>query len=79
MYSKNGGKARAHSWTAACETIGALSLVVAQVYEHEFHRQFKIIHNADMHLGTLRFAHLPVGRQTIPYSCGNWGSGLQVI
>ncbi|KAJ7889680.1 hypothetical protein B0H13DRAFT_2666158 [Mycena leptocephala] len=61
MYSKNGGKAGAHSWTAACETIGALSFVVAQVYEHEFRRQFKIIHSADAHLGTLRFAHLPVG------------------
>jgi hypothetical protein len=31
------------------------------VYEHEFRRQFKIIHNADVHFGTLRFVHLPVG------------------
>jgi hypothetical protein len=63
MYLKNGGKAGTHSWMATCdhETIGALSFVVAQVYEHEFRRHFKIIHSADAHLGTLRFAHLPVG------------------
>ncbi|KAJ6545247.1 hypothetical protein B0H19DRAFT_1075591 [Mycena capillaripes] len=55
------GKAGTHSWTATCETIGALSFVVAQVYEHEFRRHFKKIHNADVHLGIMRFAHLPVG------------------
>ncbi|KAJ7255123.1 hypothetical protein B0H12DRAFT_1071051 [Mycena haematopus] len=57
----NGGKAGAHSWIAATDTIGALSFVVAQVYQHEFRRRFKIIHGNDAFLGTIRFAHLPMG------------------
>ncbi|KAJ7491418.1 hypothetical protein B0H11DRAFT_1859387 [Mycena galericulata] len=59
MYYKNGGKAGAHSWTATCESIGALSFVVVQVYEHEFRRHFKIIPHSTALLGTVRFEHLP--------------------
>ncbi|KAJ7150342.1 hypothetical protein C8R46DRAFT_1358417 [Mycena filopes] len=61
MYSRSGGKTGGHSWAETCETIGSLSFVVAQVFEHEYRRHFKIIHNADAHLGILRFGHLPVG------------------
>ncbi|KAJ7034201.1 hypothetical protein C8F04DRAFT_887704, partial [Mycena alexandri] len=38
-----------------------LSFVVAQVYQHEFRRHFKVIHSADATLGTIRFVHLPAG------------------
>ncbi|KAF7335957.1 hypothetical protein MSAN_02309100 [Mycena sanguinolenta] len=61
MYSKSGGKAGTHSWIATTDTIGSLSFLVAQVYEHEFRRRFRTIHRADALLGTIRFAHLPVG------------------
>jgi hypothetical protein len=61
MYSKNGGKAGTHSWVATTDSIGSLSFIVAQVYEHEFRRHFRTIHQADALLGTIRFAHLPVG------------------
>ncbi|KAJ6536796.1 hypothetical protein B0H10DRAFT_1667697, partial [Mycena sp. CBHHK59/15] len=59
MYSKNGGKAGAHSWAPTCESIGSLSYIVVQVYEHSFRRQFKITHRRDAALGTVRFSHLP--------------------
>ncbi|KAJ6493128.1 hypothetical protein C8R45DRAFT_1073149 [Mycena sanguinolenta] len=61
MYSKTGGKTGTHSWIATTDTIGNLSFLVAQVYEHEFRRRFRTIHRADALLGTIRFAHLPVG------------------
>ncbi|KAJ7834881.1 hypothetical protein B0H14DRAFT_2590625 [Mycena olivaceomarginata] len=46
---------------ATTDSIGSLSFIVAQVYEHEFRRRFSTIHQADALLGTIRFAHLPVG------------------
>ncbi|KAJ7843406.1 hypothetical protein B0H14DRAFT_2359048, partial [Mycena olivaceomarginata] len=61
MYSKNGGKAGTHSWVATTNSIGSLSFIVAQVYEHEFRSHFRTIHQADALLGTIRFEHLPVG------------------
>lgn len=39
--------------------IGALSFVVAQVYEVEFRRRFKIIPHCTSASGTARFEHLP--------------------
>ena len=60
MYSKNGGKAGTHSWVATTDTVGNLSFVMAQVYEHEFCRWFKTIHQADSLLGAVQFAHLLV-------------------
>ncbi|KAJ6484572.1 hypothetical protein DFH09DRAFT_949266, partial [Mycena vulgaris] len=59
MYSKNGGKAGAHSWTPTGESIGALSFVILQVYEHEYRRHFRIIPHRAAALGTIRFEHLP--------------------
>ncbi|KAJ7443169.1 hypothetical protein B0H11DRAFT_2092942 [Mycena galericulata] len=54
MYSKNGGKAGAHSWVPTCDTIGSLSYLV-----HSYRRQFKFIDRNYAVLRTLRFAHLP--------------------
>jgi hypothetical protein len=59
MYSKNGGKAGAHAWVPTCDTIGALSYMVVQVYQHSYRRQFKLVNRNYAALGTLRFAHLP--------------------
>ncbi|KAJ7616682.1 hypothetical protein B0H17DRAFT_836598, partial [Mycena rosella] len=59
MYSKNGGKAGAHSFMQGCQNIGALSYMFVQTYEHPYQRQFKNICRRDSALGTLRFAHLP--------------------
>ncbi|KAJ7603936.1 hypothetical protein B0H17DRAFT_968528 [Mycena rosella] len=59
MYSKNSGKAGAHSFTQGCQNIGALSYMFFQTYEHSYRRQFKNIRRRDSALGTLRFAHLP--------------------
>ncbi|KAJ7443786.1 hypothetical protein B0H11DRAFT_1747864, partial [Mycena galericulata] len=58
MYSKNGGKAGAHSFTQSCEN-GIPSYLLVQTYEHSYRRQFKSAHSRDSALGTIRFAHLP--------------------
>ncbi|KAJ7140957.1 hypothetical protein C8R44DRAFT_531776, partial [Mycena epipterygia] len=59
MYCENGGKAGAHSWVPTCDTIGSLSYMVVQLYQHSHKRQFKFSHCNYAALGTLRFAHLP--------------------
>lgn len=59
MYSKNGGKAGAHSWVSTCDTIGSLSYLLVQLYQHSYRRQFKFSNCNYAALGTLRFAHLP--------------------
>ncbi|KAJ7436725.1 hypothetical protein B0H11DRAFT_2255972 [Mycena galericulata] len=59
MYSKNGGKTGAHSWVPSCDTIGSLSYMVVQLYQHSYRRQFKMQHRDYTALGTLRFNHLP--------------------
>ncbi|KAJ7182103.1 hypothetical protein C8R46DRAFT_1210665 [Mycena filopes] len=59
MYSKNGGKAGAHAWVPTCDTIGSLSYLVVQLYQHSYRRQFKFTDRNYPALGTLRFAHLP--------------------
>ncbi|KAJ6478183.1 hypothetical protein C8R45DRAFT_1216427 [Mycena sanguinolenta] len=59
MYSKNGGKAGAHSWAPTCDTIGSLSYLLVQLYQHSCGRQFKYTNRNYAALGTLRFAHLP--------------------
>ncbi|KAJ7913468.1 hypothetical protein B0H13DRAFT_1612575, partial [Mycena leptocephala] len=60
MYSKNGGKAGAHSPVDRCDSIGALSYLFVQTYENSFRRQFRNTRRSDLPLGTInRFAHLP--------------------
>ncbi|KAJ7757929.1 hypothetical protein B0H16DRAFT_1822598 [Mycena metata] len=59
LYSKNGGKAGAHSWVASSDTVGSLSYLLVQAYQHLYCRQFKFTHRNYAALGTLRFAHLP--------------------
>ncbi|KAJ7092782.1 hypothetical protein B0H15DRAFT_947610 [Mycena belliarum] len=59
MYSKNGGKAGAHAWVPECDTIGSLSYMVVQLFQHSYRRQFKFTDRNYAALGTLRFAHLP--------------------
>ncbi|KAJ6482000.1 hypothetical protein C8R45DRAFT_831482, partial [Mycena sanguinolenta] len=60
MYTKGGGKAGPHAIAHRCESIGTLSYLFVQTYEHAFRRQFKNTRRADLALGTInRFAHLP--------------------
>jgi hypothetical protein len=59
MYSKNRGKAGAHSWVADTGNIRALSYIVVQLYKHSHHRQFKMVHCLHAGLGTFQFGHLP--------------------
>ncbi|KAJ6619147.1 hypothetical protein B0H10DRAFT_1794090, partial [Mycena sp. CBHHK59/15] len=59
MYSKNGGKAGAHSWAPNYDTIGSMSYMIIQVYQHFYQRQFKFRHRDYATLETLQFAHLP--------------------
>ncbi|KAK7058169.1 hypothetical protein R3P38DRAFT_3547667 [Favolaschia claudopus] len=59
MYSKNGGKAGAHSWVPKSECIGALSYILVQLHQHSYRRQFKYHDRNYRDLGTLRFTHLP--------------------
>ncbi|KAJ7686963.1 hypothetical protein B0H17DRAFT_1136628 [Mycena rosella] len=60
MYSKNGGKAGAHSLAHRCENIGALSYMIVQTYEHSFSRQFKNTRRCDLALGSFnQFGHFP--------------------
>ncbi|KAJ6601654.1 hypothetical protein B0H10DRAFT_1823662, partial [Mycena sp. CBHHK59/15] len=53
MYSKSGGKAAAHAWTETCTSIGSLSYIAVQMYQHSYRRQFKMTHQRDAALGTL--------------------------
>jgi len=59
MYSKNRGKAGAHSWVADTGNIGALSYIVMQLYKHSHCRQFEMVHYLHAGLGTFQFGHLP--------------------
>ncbi len=59
MYSKGGGKAGAHSWVSSAESVGSLSYIVAQLYEHSHRRMFRTIHQTFSYMGVSRFAHLP--------------------
>ncbi|KAJ7726801.1 hypothetical protein B0H16DRAFT_1332014, partial [Mycena metata] len=59
MYSENGGKAGAHAWVPTCDTIGSLSYMVVQFYQHLYRRQFKFNDRNYAAPGTLRFVHLP--------------------
>ncbi|KAK7013894.1 hypothetical protein R3P38DRAFT_3322441 [Favolaschia claudopus] len=59
MYSKNGGKAGSHSWVTVTDSIGSLSYLVVQLYQHSYRRQFKITNRNYTTLGTLHFSHLP--------------------
>ena len=61
MYSKGGGKAGAHAYIQAADTIGSISFVLAQTYEHAKGRTFRRIHSATAMVGVSRFAHIPPG------------------
>ncbi|KAJ7604607.1 hypothetical protein DFH06DRAFT_1386901 [Mycena polygramma] len=60
MYTKSGGKAGPHSIAHRCDTIGTLSYLFVQTYEHNYRRLFKNTRRSDSALGAInRFAHLP--------------------
>ncbi|KAJ7192601.1 hypothetical protein GGX14DRAFT_578036 [Mycena pura] len=61
IYSKAGGKAGAHAFIEEADTIGSVSFVLAQTYEHAAGRTFRRVHSTSVMVGVSRFAHLPSG------------------
>ncbi|KAJ7189874.1 hypothetical protein GGX14DRAFT_580306 [Mycena pura] len=62
MYAKGGGKAGAHAFIPQVDSIGPISFVLAQTYEHAGGRTFRRVHaGAAAMLGISRFAHAPAG------------------
>ncbi|KAH7914242.1 hypothetical protein BJ138DRAFT_1057256 [Hygrophoropsis aurantiaca] len=59
IYSQGGGKAGAHAWQPQVKSIGAVSYLATQVYEHAFHLQFRAVHQRAAALQAFTFAHLP--------------------
>ncbi|KAH9007669.1 hypothetical protein EDB84DRAFT_1281451, partial [Lactarius hengduanensis] len=57
MYEKSGAKNAKHLWTSSTTSIGALSYLVVQCYQHIRQRQFRTVEC--MATRTMRFAHLP--------------------
>ncbi|KAJ6506818.1 hypothetical protein C8R45DRAFT_1069768 [Mycena sanguinolenta] len=49
----------AHALVPSYDTIGSLSCMIVQLYQHAYRRQFKLTNRNYAALGTLRFAHLP--------------------
>ncbi|KAJ7200399.1 hypothetical protein GGX14DRAFT_572153 [Mycena pura] len=58
MYTKNGSKAAAHSFTPQCDNIGRLSYIIVQIYEQHYMRSFSFTRRGD-HMHILRFMHIP--------------------
>ncbi|TFY52047.1 hypothetical protein EVG20_g10728 [Dentipellis fragilis] len=61
MYEKGGGKAGKHGWVSYSTSIGAVSYIVAQVWQHAGNRrrQFMTYHGKTKELCLLRYAHFP--------------------
>jgi hypothetical protein len=57
MYSQSGGKGSAHAWLSDSNNIGAISYLVVQTHEYGYHRNFRTVHHAVLHMGT--YALLP--------------------
>ncbi|KAK0197786.1 hypothetical protein F5146DRAFT_1016763, partial [Armillaria mellea] len=58
MYSKSAGKGANHSWVSSIESIGAVSYLVVQTYEHLNQRTFQQVHHQFAPMGLSRIAHL---------------------
>jgi hypothetical protein len=57
MYEKSAGKAARHAWTSKSTSIGAISYIAVQCYEHTRQRRFRPMECAATR--TARFHHLP--------------------
>jgi hypothetical protein len=57
MYEKSTGKGAKHAWTSSSSSIGALSYLIVQCYQHTRNRQFRPMECVATR--TTRFKHLP--------------------
>ncbi|KAH7911038.1 hypothetical protein BJ138DRAFT_1126340 [Hygrophoropsis aurantiaca] len=62
IYSQGGGKAGAHSWQPSVKSIGSVSYLAMQIYEHMILQQFRAIHQGMAALQAVTFEHLPSDR-----------------
>ncbi|KAK0493753.1 hypothetical protein EDD18DRAFT_1053587, partial [Armillaria luteobubalina] len=53
------GKASNHSRILSSETIGAISYVIVQTYEHLNRQTFQCVHRQFTHMGLSQITHLP--------------------
>lgn len=54
---RSGGKAGFHASQQEVKSIGQVSYVIVQLYEHAFNRRFRAIRQDLAHLQTFRFLH----------------------
>lgn len=59
MYAKGAGKGGNHSWVSSAESIGSLSYLVVQLYEHVNQRTFQSTHRQYRSMALSRIAHIP--------------------
>ncbi|EIW58922.1 uncharacterized protein TRAVEDRAFT_107681, partial [Trametes versicolor FP-101664 SS1] len=59
IFSRTGGKARAHAWQTNSSNIGLVSYVLVQIYESTLPGRFRAIHGDLAFLQVSRFVHLP--------------------
>ncbi|KAI0669608.1 hypothetical protein C8Q78DRAFT_977184 [Trametes maxima] len=59
LYTRSGGRVGFHSSQQSVKSIGLLSYVVVQVFEHSYLRKFRAIHEDLFALQTVRFLHIP--------------------
>ena len=57
MYKKSGAKGTKHSWTSSTTSIGAISYLAVQCYQHTRQRQFRALECVVTR--TTQFTHLP--------------------
>ncbi|KAH7907094.1 hypothetical protein BJ138DRAFT_1015078, partial [Hygrophoropsis aurantiaca] len=58
IYAQGGGKSAPHSWQPEVKSIGAVSYIAMQVYEHAFFQKFRAIHQKTAFLQSFTFTHL---------------------
>ena len=71
MYEKSAGKGARHAWTSSATSIGALSYIAVQCYQHTRQRQFRPMECVVTR--ATRFNHLP----SLAFLCGVPQSSIQ--
>lgn len=59
MYERGGGKTAYHSWISESDSVGSVSYLPIQVWQHHRQRMFRVSCGPTMRLNVPRYAHLP--------------------
>ncbi|KAJ3516574.1 hypothetical protein NLJ89_g1045 [Agrocybe chaxingu] len=59
IYQRGGGKVAKHAWASEADTIGSVSYLPVQAWQHVRQRKFRTHWGATLSLGLPRYAHLP--------------------